>query len=89
VLVLRFEARTAERRDAIRAEVEAVVARPPKPASSVRRSAVGVTTRPREEPWTIRRVLAWAADDLKKRGNPLAAPRRGAAARQGAEGARA
>lgn len=23
----------------------------------------------REEPWTIRRVLAWAADDLKKRGN--------------------
>jgi len=24
----------------------------------------------REEPWTIRRVLAWAADDLKKRGNP-------------------
>lgn len=25
---------------------------------------------PREDPWTIRRVLAWAADDLKKRGNP-------------------
>lgn len=25
---------------------------------------------PREEPWTIRRVLTWAADDLKKRGNP-------------------
>ena len=24
---------------------------------------------PREEPWTIRRVLAWATDDLKKRGN--------------------
>ncbi|MBK8258211.1 MAG: peptide chain release factor N(5)-glutamine methyltransferase [Polyangiaceae bacterium] len=23
----------------------------------------------REDPWTIRRVLAWAADDLKKRGN--------------------
>lgn len=23
----------------------------------------------REEPWTIRRVLAWAADDLKKRGH--------------------
>lgn len=23
----------------------------------------------REEPWTIRRVLAWAAEDLKKRGN--------------------
>lgn len=28
------------------------------------------TVEPREEPWTIRRVLAWAADDLKKRGNP-------------------
>ncbi len=28
------------------------------------------TVAPREEPWTIRRVLAWAADDLKKRGNP-------------------
>ncbi|MEZ4298123.1 MAG: peptide chain release factor N(5)-glutamine methyltransferase [Polyangiaceae bacterium] len=25
---------------------------------------------PQEDPWTIRRVLAWAADDLKKRGNP-------------------
>jgi release factor glutamine methyltransferase len=25
---------------------------------------------PREEPWTIRRVLTWAAEDLKKRGNP-------------------
>jgi len=24
----------------------------------------------REDPWTIRRVLAWATDDLKKRGNP-------------------
>lgn len=28
------------------------------------------TVSPREEPWTIRRVLAWAAEDLKKRGNP-------------------
>ncbi len=27
-------------------------------------------TAPRDEPWTIRRVLAWATDDLKKRGNP-------------------
>lgn len=27
------------------------------------------TIEPREEPWTIRRVLAWATDDLKKRGN--------------------
>jgi release factor glutamine methyltransferase len=28
------------------------------------------TVAPREDPWTIRRVLAWAADDLKKRGTP-------------------
>jgi release factor glutamine methyltransferase len=28
------------------------------------------TVAPREEPWTIRRVIAWATDDLKKRGHP-------------------
>lgn len=27
-------------------------------------------TATREEPWTIRKVLTWAADDLKKRGHP-------------------
>lgn len=28
------------------------------------------TIEPREEPWTIKRVIAWASEDLKKRGNP-------------------
>ncbi len=57
VLVLRFEALTSERLAAIRAEVEAVVEAA---VAGERDDLVTTEAAPREEPWTIRRVLAWA-----------------------------
>ena len=80
ILVLRFEAASEARRDAIRGEVEGTVTdatswrapeRPPTPPA--RWCLVSAEGAEAAEAWTIRRVLGWAADDLKKRG--ISSPR--------------